>query len=83
MRLWFLTFVVIHVAFSGIYLTVSSQFTPKLKGFSDSTYYSIQTLSRVGDGQFTATGTGARILTMLQIYFELIWFVLTLSRRRE
>ncbi len=80
MKCWLLTFVSLHVIFSCVYLTVSSQFSPQLDGFSDSAYYSLQTLSRVGDGQFTPTGLAARLITMLQIYLELIWFVLTISR---
>lgn len=69
------SFVIIHFVFSGLYLFVSNEFSPKIDGFGDSVYYSLQTMSRVGDGQFTATGFWGRLVTMVQIYIELIWFV--------
>lgn len=70
--------VAIQLAFSGIYLTVSDEFAPKIDSFSDSFYYSLQTISRVGDGQFTATGEAARIWTAIQIFMEMIWMVMVI-----
>ena len=75
---WFVLFLGIQIAFSGIYLLVADGFEPRLDNFGDSFYYSLQTLSRVGDGQFTPTGHLARAITTVQILIELVWFVVTI-----
>ena len=62
------------MVFAVIYLTIPHQFDPHIHGIEDALYYSIQTQSRVGEGQFVAVGTAARILTTLQIYVALYWF---------
>ena len=78
-----LSFVLIHFVFSGLYLFVSNEFSPKINSFGDSVYYSLQTMSRVGDGQFTAIGVWGRLVTMIQVYVQLVWFVLSLIHISE
>lgn len=74
---WFFVFILIQIIFSGIFLLVSEEFEPNLKNYGDSFYYSLQVVSRVGDGQFTPTGHVARAFTTVEILIELIWFVWT------
>ena len=73
-HLAFLSFALMQVVFAAFYLLVPEQIDPHLHTFEDALYYSIQTQARVGESQFVAIGTAARIITTVQIYAALYWF---------
>ena len=63
-----------QVVFAAFYAIVPDEIEPPLRGFEDALFYSLQTQARVGESQFVAVGTTARILTSLQIYAAIYWF---------
>ena len=63
-----------QLVFAAFYMIVPDQFDPHLHTLEDALFYSIQTQARVGESQYVAVGTAARILTSLQIYAAIYWF---------
>ena len=74
-----IVFVIGQFLFAALYYAVREEFDPKLHGFEDSLYYSIQTQARVGESQYVAHGTIARLFSTLQIYGAITWLLVMVN----